>query len=59
VEAGTDRPSPSWGEGLFAGSSQVVDTDDRCVVLVKCAVRRGRGLARWILGVGVELLFYF
>jgi hypothetical protein len=29
VEAGTDWPSPSWGEGLFAGSSQVVNTNDR------------------------------
>jgi hypothetical protein len=38
VEAGTDRPSPSWEEGLFAGSSPVVDTDDRCVGLVTGAV---------------------
>jgi hypothetical protein len=38
VEAGTYRPSSSWGEGLFAGSSPVVDTNDRCVGMVKCAV---------------------
>jgi hypothetical protein len=36
VEGGTDRPSPSWGEGLFAGSSPVVDTNDRCSDQGKC-----------------------
>jgi hypothetical protein len=28
VKAGTDRPSPSWGGGLFAGSSLVLDTNN-------------------------------
>jgi hypothetical protein len=40
VEGGTDSPSPSWGEGLFAGSSPVVDANDRCVGQVRCAVGR-------------------
>jgi hypothetical protein len=43
VEAGTDRPSPSWEEGLFAGSSPVVDINNRCVGQVKCAVGSGVG----------------
>jgi hypothetical protein len=37
-EAGTDRPGPSWMEGLFSCSSPVVNTNDWCVGLVRCAV---------------------
>jgi hypothetical protein len=48
VEAGTEGPSPLWGE--FARSSPVVDTNDRCSGQGKCAVGRGRGLARCICG---------
>jgi hypothetical protein len=40
---------PCGGRGCLP----VVDTNDRC------AVGRGRGLTRCILGVGVKLLFYF
>jgi hypothetical protein len=50
VEGGTDRPSPLWGG--IAGSSPLVDTNDRCDGQGKCAVRRGEGVV-------VKLLFYF
>jgi hypothetical protein len=55
VEAGTGRPSPSWAEGMFAGSSPVVDTNDRCVGLVKCAVRRGEGVVMLHMGGKIKI----
>jgi hypothetical protein len=42
LEAGTDNHSPLWGR-LFAGSSPVVDTNDRCSGQDKCVVGRGVG----------------
>jgi hypothetical protein len=46
VEGGTDTPSPLWGGCLFVGSSPVVDTNDLCGGLGRCAVGGGVGRPR-------------
>jgi hypothetical protein len=45
--------------GLFASSSPVVDTNDRCVGLVKCAVGMGDGVGTLHTEVRCEAIVLF
>jgi hypothetical protein len=59
VEAGTHRPSPSWGGGCLLVAVTVVDANDRCSGQGKCTVRRGGGGGKFNTGCRCEAIVLF